>query len=215
MCGSFLLQAIEHLIERLAHDAASGADDKATLCELSNGITDHTEETNAISSGGTDDQENTPPDTREVPSKTQVEPLANAITMGESSCANVTAEGWQNLADIDGSVAHRTANGNHSRPEENGVIERIVEGMLESKAAASSMAGENQEESMKGGKPVGKGKQPSRNRPCVCGSGRRYKNCCGAAKAAAARRQKAAEANADVTAANADVMVEQLSTLYI
>jgi len=37
----------------------------------------------------------------------------------------------------------------------------------------------------------GKNKPPARNRPCVCGSGRKYKNCCGVAKAAAARRKKA------------------------
>ena len=36
-----------------------------------------------------------------------------------------------------------------------------------------------------------KDKLPSRRRPCVCGSGKRYKNCCGVPKGAAARRRKA------------------------
>ena len=33
---------------------------------------------------------------------------------------------------------------------------------------------------------------PPRNRQCACGSGRKFKNCCGAVRAAAARREKAA-----------------------
>ena len=36
-----------------------------------------------------------------------------------------------------------------------------------------------------------KDKLPSRRRPCVCGSGKRYKNCCGVPKGAVARRRKA------------------------
>ena len=37
-----------------------------------------------------------------------------------------------------------------------------------------------------------KDRAPPRNRRCACGSGRKFKNCCGAVRAAAARRQKAA-----------------------
>ena len=37
-----------------------------------------------------------------------------------------------------------------------------------------------------------KDKAPPRNRQCECGSGRKFKNCCGAVRAAAARREKAA-----------------------
>ena len=35
-----------------------------------------------------------------------------------------------------------------------------------------------------------KDKLPSRRRPCICGSGKRYKSCCGVPKGAAARRKK-------------------------
>jgi hypothetical protein len=52
---------------------------------------------------------------------------------------------------------------------------------------------------------------PARNRPCVCGSGRKYKNCCGAAKAAATRRKMAElEGVPDKGIEGAEVGIENL-----
>ncbi|KAF2991342.1 YchJ family protein [Methylocystis sp. MJC1] len=38
-----------------------------------------------------------------------------------------------------------------------------------------------QEEANRKNEPIVKGKQPGRNDPCPCGSGKKYKKCCGAA----------------------------------
>ena len=38
-----------------------------------------------------------------------------------------------------------------------------------------------QEEANRKGQPIVKGAQPGRNDPCPCGSGKKYKKCCGAA----------------------------------
>jgi SEC-C motif-containing protein len=40
-----------------------------------------------------------------------------------------------------------------------------------------------QEEANRKNEPIVKGKQPGRNDPCPCGSGKKYKKCCGAAAA--------------------------------
>lgn len=54
--------------------------------------------------------------------------------------------------------------------------------------------------------------KPRRNRACPCGSGRRFKNCCGAAKAASQRRQNQAQASfADVDTSQ----IDQMRSLYI
>jgi hypothetical protein len=54
-------------------------------------------------------------------------------------------------------------------------------------------------------------RKPSRNKACPCGSGAKYKNCCGAVAAASARWQKAViEAGHE-----AGVRVEQMQTLYL
>ena len=37
------------------------------------------------------------------------------------------------------------------------------------------------EEARRKGEPIVKGAQPGRNDPCPCGSGKKYKKCCGAA----------------------------------
>jgi hypothetical protein len=52
---------------------------------------------------------------------------------------------------------------------------------------------------------------PSRNKPCPCGSSQKYKNCCGAAAAATARRKQAA----GEVGASAEVAAQQLQTLFI
>ena len=57
-----------------------------------------------------------------------------------------------------------------------------------------------------------KDRLPARRRACVCGSGKKYKNCCGVAKGAAARRKKAEEEKAASASANAAV---PMSNLYI
>jgi ABC-type polar amino acid transport system ATPase subunit len=41
--------------------------------------------------------------------------------------------------------------------------------------------GEKKEEANRKAQPVVKGAQPGRNDPCPCGSGKKYKKCCGAA----------------------------------
>jgi len=48
-------------------------------------------------------------------------------------------------------------------------------------------------------------KKPARNKPCACGSGRKHKDCCGAAKAAAERRKKALLDSLDTTEVVASV----------
>ena len=54
-------------------------------------------------------------------------------------------------------------------------------------------------------------RRPPRNKPCTCGSGVKYKHCCGAVAAAALRRQHAAvEAGHE-----AGVRVDQMQTLYL
>ena len=54
-------------------------------------------------------------------------------------------------------------------------------------------------------------RRPPRNKPCPCGSGAKYKNCCAAVAAAALRRQQAAvEAGHE-----AGVRVDQMQTLYL
>lgn len=64
----------------------------------------------------------------------------------------------------------------------------------------------------KGGKTAGKDRAPPRNRPCSCGSGRKYKNCCGAAKAAAARR---AAARSEAVKSDPDRVTVQMESLYV
>ena len=56
-------------------------------------------------------------------------------------------------------------------------------------------------------------KPPGRNRSCPCGSHKKYKNCCGAAKAAAVRRQADAEQYAAKQGSTA--LAHQLETLYV
>ena len=54
-------------------------------------------------------------------------------------------------------------------------------------------------------------RRPPRNKPCPCGSGVKYKNCCAAVAAAALRREQAAiEAGHE-----AGVRVDQMQTLYL
>lgn len=57
-----------------------------------------------------------------------------------------------------------------------------------------------------------KDKLPSRRRPCVCGSGKRYKNCCGVPKGAAARRKKAEQERVENVQTGVQV---PMSNLYI
>lgn len=57
-----------------------------------------------------------------------------------------------------------------------------------------------------------KDRPPAKRRACICGSGKKYKNCCGIAKSAAARRHKAEQDKIFVS--QADVSVP-LSNLYI
>lgn len=57
-----------------------------------------------------------------------------------------------------------------------------------------------------------KDRLPARSRACVCGSGKKYKNCCGIHKGAAARRRKAEETRA--TDAKPGIAVS-MSNLFI
>lgn len=64
---------------------------------------------------------------------------------------------------------------------------------------SDSEAKQNGLEADRGGKPGMRtrlrDRLPARGRACPCGSGRKYKHCCKAAKGAAARKQQAAEQN--------------------
>ncbi|KAI8477500.1 MAG: hypothetical protein J3K34DRAFT_515825 [Monoraphidium minutum] len=60
----------------------------------------------------------------------------------------------------------------------------------------------------------GIGKKPARNKTCPCGSGKKWKGCCGAAAAAAERRQRALQGEA-ADAAQGGGVPAMLATLHI
>ena len=63
-----------------------------------------------------------------------------------------------------------------SPEEEEAAVEHIREG-LESDIAETTLSTDEIEE--KKNKPIKAAKKPKRNEPCPCGSGKKYKNCCG------------------------------------
>jgi hypothetical protein len=83
---------------------------------------------------------------------------------------------------------------------------------------AGGKTGDRKVQHVKAGKSVkvkskaGADAAPSRNKACPCGSGQKYKNCCGAAAAAGARRKQAA---GEAAAGSADLAAQQLQTLFI
>jgi len=64
-----------------------------------------------------------------------------------------------------------------SPEEEEAAVEHIRE-ELDSGIAGAVLNSEEQSESKKS-KPITGTKKPKRNDPCPCGSGKKYKNCCG------------------------------------
>ena len=63
-----------------------------------------------------------------------------------------------------------------SQEEEEAAVEHIRE-ELESDVADAKLSTEPEEPQKN--KPVTGTKKPKRNEPCPCGSGKKYKNCCG------------------------------------
>ena len=63
-----------------------------------------------------------------------------------------------------------------SPQEEEAAVEHIRE-ELESGVAETTLSTDEQE--MQRNKPLTGTKKPKRNEPCPCGSGKKYKNCCG------------------------------------
>jgi SEC-C motif len=72
-------------------------------------------------------------------------------------------------------------------------------------------SGSRRREERKSSKKTDRHALPARNKPCPCGSGKRYKACCTAVAAAEARRKKAAIAAADACEGGPLT----LTTLYI
>ena len=65
-----------------------------------------------------------------------------------------------------------------SPEEEEEAVEHILE-ELDSSVAEAVLSTDEQEEAEKKSTPITGGKKPKRNEPCPCGSGQKYKNCCG------------------------------------
>ena len=65
-----------------------------------------------------------------------------------------------------------------SQEEEEAAVEHIRE-ELESSVADATLSTDEVQEVERKNKPITTDKKPKRNEPCPCGSGKKYKNCCG------------------------------------
>ena len=79
----------------------------------------------------------------------------------------------------------RHASGSHERPEQimgkvaDTGADRFRERERKKKAHEDQLPGEDDESLPPPVDPITSGEKPKRNDPCPCGSGKKYKQCCG------------------------------------
>ncbi|GIL78191.1 hypothetical protein Vretifemale_7607 [Volvox reticuliferus] len=132
----------------------------------------------------------------------------NDISSSGTANQGLASAAAVNPGDADGAASHSAATTGASPPSSSAVCgkgvrvtgPRVTVGKVAARKAVSTAPG------------------PSNNKPCPCGSHKKYKACCGPAAAAAERRRAAAGGNAAAEAdsqTDAPVLVAQIAALVI
>ena len=171
------MQAIEILIDRLAAEPAAAADGAAAPHEGASAAQEDCtapatgEDAGSLILSRSRSEEGVPKDARII---------------AEKQGAGTSAEARQ-AAPYNDTGAARSKNGASCMPANRATDETAAQGPLDE----ANKHSEQMAVSCSARSVTGKGasaKKPARNRECPCGSRQRYKNCCGPAQAAAARK---------------------------